>query len=349
MLRHFAPDFYLRQKNNHISLIIGNNVEFSTTYTKYYISLGQFIQSSPMVQKLQEANPSDFKKYASQFSNFGSDYIFSRVNKSEQMSEISSHTLRLRGMNIVLCLKGSINLNINLEPYQLTSGTLLVMGRDSVVSIESVESCDFDAYILVMSPEFIRDINFEINVLATASGSHNHHGRPQPLSLTENETALIRRYFDLIHFNTIENSNARYVRSISRSLIAAMIYQMIQLMDSRTGDSSEPGNLSRRANYVREFMHLVQQNFRSERGVSFYASKLFISPKYLSQIIKESTGRSAAEWIDEYVIIEAKNLLRFSGKNIQQVAYDLNFPNQSSFGKYFKNLTGMSPTKFQRS
>ena len=52
--------------------------------------------------------------------------------------------------------------------------------------------------------------------------------------------------------------------------------------------------------------------------------------------------------IDEFVILEAKNLLRFSGKNIQQIAYELNFPNQSSFGKYFKHLTGMSPSEYQR-
>ena len=128
-----------------------------------------------------------------------------------------------------------------------------------------------------------------------------------------------------------------------------MFYQMLQFINSRSDNDDNTGSLSRRANYVREFMQLVHQNFRTERGVAFYASKLFITPKYLSQIIKESTGRSAAEWIDQYVIIEAKNLLRFSGKNVQQVAYELNFPNQSSFGKYFKNLTGMSPTKFQHS
>ena len=66
-------------------------------------------------------------------------------------------------------------------------------------------------------------------------------------------------------------------------------------------------------------------------------------------LVKEATGRSATEWIDEFVIIEAKNLLRFSGKNIQQVAYALNFPNQSSFGKYFKRLTGISPMAYQKS
>ena len=83
--------------------------------------------------------------------------------------------------------------------------------------------------------------------------------------------------------------------------------------------------------------------------MAFYASKLFISPKYLSLIVKETTGKSAARWIDEFVLMEAKNMLRYSGKNIQQVAYALNFSNQSSFGKYFKHLTGMSPTEYQKS
>jgi AraC-like DNA-binding protein len=92
---------------------------------------------------------------------------------------------------------------------------------------------------------------------------------------------------------------------------------------------------------------LVREFYRSQRSISFYAEKMFISPKYLSLVIKEATGKSAGDWIDQYVIQEAKNQLRFSGKNVQQIAYDLNFSNQSSFGKYFKNLTGMSPTAFQ--
>ena len=91
----------------------------------------------------------------------------------------------------------------------------------------------------------------------------------------------------------------------------------------------------------------MREYHKAERAISFYAEKMFISPKYLSLIIKESTGKSAGEWIDQYVIQEAKNMLRYSGKNVQQISYELNFPNQSSFGKYFKNLTGMSPTAFQ--
>lgn len=298
-----------------------------------------------MEQDLIAANPTSFKKYSSQFSNFGSDYIFSHITNSKQLSEFTTQTMRLQGFNIILCLKGSIKFNINIEPYELTAGTLIAIAPDCVVTVDPADINDLEAYIFAMSPDFLRDINFEVNMIAASR--ERHHGKPNTLQLTDNEIQLIRRYFDLIHFNTIENSNAKYVRSISRSLIAAMFYQMLQFINSRSDNDDNTGSLSRRANYVREFIQLVNQNFRTERGVAFYASKLFITPKYLSQIIKESTGRSAAEWIDQYVIIEAKNLLRFSGKNVQQVAYELNFPNQSSFGKYFKNLTGMSPTKFQ--
>lgn len=300
-----------------------------------------------MEQDLIAANPTSFKKYSSQFSNFGSDYIFSHITSSKQLSDFTTQTMRLQGFNIILCLKGSIKFSINIEPYELTAGTLIVIAPDCVVTIDPADINDLEAYIFAMSLDFLRDINFEVNMLSTPR--NRHHGEPHALHLTHNEIQLIRRYFDLIHYNTMENSNALYVRSISRSLIAAMFYQMMQFVNSRSDDNDKTGILSRRANYVREFMQLVHQNFRTERGVAFYASKLFITPKYLSQIIKESTGRSAAEWIDQYVIIEAKNLLRFSGKNVQQVAYELNFPNQSSFGKYFKNLTGMSPTKFQHS
>lgn len=83
--------------------------------------------------------------------------------------------------------------------------------------------------------------------------------------------------------------------------------------------------------------------------MKYYAEKMFITPKYLSVLIREATGHSAVDWIDQYVILEAKNMLRYSGKNIQQIAYDLNFSNQSAFGKYFKNITGVSPSEFRHS
>lgn len=287
----------------------------------------------------------ELKKYSCQFSSFGSDYMFSRITCPDQFVDLTTQTMRLRGMTILLCKEGDIEIEVNLSSYKFEPNSLMVAGSDSVINVRNVDWDHLDAYIFVMSPEFIRDINFEMNLVATMSITSN---QPQLMRLEEEEVKLIGRYFELIHYNTVDNSDARFVRSISRSLIAATVYQMMQFVSSRADGLNGP-TLSRRANYVKEFLRLVNIYHRSERGVAFYAEKLFISPKYLSLIIKESTGRSAAQWIDDYVIQEAKNMLRFSGKNVQQVAYELNFSNQSAFGKYFKHLTGMSPTKFQRS
>lgn len=69
--------------------------------------------------------------------------------------------------------------------------------------------------------------------------------------------------------------------------------------------------------------------------------------KHLSNVIKELTGKSAGEWIDSYVILEAKTLLKYSNMSVQEIAYYLNFPNQSFFGSYFKRNTGMSPSQYK--
>jgi len=179
--------------------------------------------------------------------------------------------------------------------------------------------------------------------------------KPSPvMELSQEESDLLYRYFELLGLNTRDETDYHINKNIATSLIAATFYQLVQFEHKRIidmPDETRPNNGggSRRNEYVREFIRLVHVHFVRERSVSFYAEKLFISPKYLSLLVKEATGRSASRWIDDYVLMEAKNLLRFSGKNIQQVAYALNFSTQSSFGKYFKHLTGMSPTEYQKS
>ena len=95
-------------------------------------------------------------------------------------------------------------------------------------------------------------------------------------------------------------------------------------------------------------MSLLQQYNKRERNVSFYAKQLNITPKYLSSVVKEVSGKTAACWIDESVILEAKALLKYSGMSIQEIAYHLNFSTQSFFGKYFKQHTGTSPSRYKR-
>ena len=91
----------------------------------------------------------------------------------------------------------------------------------------------------------------------------------------------------------------------------------------------------------------LTEHHRKERRVDFYAEQLFLSPKHFSTVVKKVSGKTAGEWIDEYVILEAKALLKYSVMSIQEVAYFMNFPNPSFFGKYFKHHTGLSPSEYK--
>lgn len=301
-----------------------------------------------MEKEVMLAQVMGLEKFSTQYSRFGSDYVFMRVTSARRFPNLDT-PMRVNGITMLLCISGSIDLDVNLTPYRILPNSMTIVGNGSILHVRDVDYDNIDAYVFVISSEFLRDINFDINIINSVRYTPD---RAPVISLTSDEMALMRHYFDLIHFNTTDNTDAMYVRSISRCLIAAGVYQLMQFV-RKHADESEPADqdrrpLSRRSSYVRDFMALVRNYHKQERSVAFYASKLYISPKYLSLIIKETTGRSAAQWIDEYVILEAKNLLRFSGKNIQQIAYELNFTNQSSFGKYFKHITGMSPTEFQK-
>ena len=288
----------------------------------------------------------NLEKYSREFSNLGSDYIFSRLMSGAQANEIVKGPVRVKGLTMLLCLDGKINVEVNLTRYSIERNMLMVIGHDSIFNGVCFESGNIDAYILMVAPEFLRDINIDTSVLQTIKLSPN----VVPLiSLSDTEMRLTAKYLELIHSNTSDNTEPIYVRNISRCILAALVYQLMQFGKNRTAEEKVPVSQSRRSNYVKQFIKLVHEHYRTERSVAFYAKRLFISPKYLSMLVKEASGRSAAEWIDSYVILEAKNLLRFSGLNVQQVAFTLNFSNQSSFGKYFKHLTGMSPTEFQRS
>ncbi|MDE6371203.1 MAG: helix-turn-helix domain-containing protein, partial [Duncaniella sp.] len=108
----------------------------------------------------------------------------------------------------------------------------------------------------------------------------------------------------------------------------------------------DPGQ-SRREELLTRFIELLETNFSSQRTVKFYADRLCVTPKHLSAVVKESSGKTASDWIDQRVILEAKQLLRSTGMNVQEISAALNFANQSFFGKYFKHLTGMSPRDYR--
>jgi len=104
----------------------------------------------------------------------------------------------------------------------------------------------------------------------------------------------------------------------------------------------------KRDKLVEKFLQCVRENYKERRDIEFYAGKLFLTPKYLSKALKQKSGKTAAEWIEDHVMLEARALLKSTNLTIQQISEELNFPSQSFFGKYFKRIAGLSPKEYQK-
>lgn len=282
-----------------------------------------------------------------------SDYLVLRVNGSKDAFKDFNTAFRFDGMICAIVRSGSVTVSLNMEEHTLRQNEFCIVGSNSTVRFDSGTISSLDAYLLFIGAEFARTLNFEVTVLNTLPIATK---ATSVFTFSPADVRQIIGYFSLLDMNLRRNAPASgeaLVNGISRSLLTSTVYQMM-LTGMRSKQAAETfdsgsGTLSRRMLYTREFVRLVRKHYREEHSVGFYARELCISPKYLSILVKETSGKSAAEIIDDHLLMEAKNLLRFSGKNIQQVAYALNFPNQSSFGKYFKNLTGLSPSQFVNS
>lgn len=281
------------------------------------------------------------------------DYMlrhFTGASNAPQRNDILPAAVKIDGLTIFLCTKGETEITINFHSYKLTAGSIMVLSPNDVVEPESSSFTNIEGYAIFIPIEFMQLLSLDSNTLDYSNISLD---ATPTLQLDDERLKLFSGYFNLLELNaTINREPSVYTRNISRSVVGAMIYQLMAIARQYKNDRDKPEESStgagRRRYYVKDFMSLLQKDYKQHRSVGHYAEKLFISAKYLSLIIKESTGRTATEWIDHFVILEAKNLLRYSGRNIQQIAYDLNFHNQSAFGKYFKQLTGMSPSEFRK-
>lgn len=129
-------------------------------------------------------------------------------------------------------------------------------------------------------------------------------------------------------------------------IMQAALYEMVDIQQ-RISDTRNIVR-TRKEEIMARFLLAVSEHFREQRQVSFYADMLCITPKHLSTVVKEVSGRTAGNWIENYVVMEAKVMLRTTDLPVQEIANRLNFLNQSFFGKYFKHLTGVSPSQFRK-
>ena len=112
-------------------------------------------------------------------------------------------------------------------------------------------------------------------------------------------------------------------------------------------DPQEETHQNRNHVIIKSLIRIIIDNYKLERNIKFYANKLNLSTQYLSTTVKKMTGKTLTDIISNLVIHDAKAKLRSTGLSIQEISDSLNFSDISSFGKYFKRYTEMTPTQYR--
>lgn len=265
------------------------------------------------------------------------------IAHSETHMEAFRFPCRIDAFIIGVGTEGETSVSFNLREYRLRKDSLFFFGSKNILQVTSDEN--FKAHVIAITPDFLNRINIDAKHLTPLFLQFAYH---PCLELSSVESQTLRSFITLIE-QEIEGPETRFSDDIVSGLIAATLYKVGDILNHYLAEHPEMKHAvqNRAEEYFRQFMQLLGEHFKFERSVGFYARKLCVTPKYLTTLIKRVSGKSVSEWIDNYVILEAKTLLRFSDMSIQEVAYALNFPNQSFFGSYFRRLTGMSPSQYK--
>lgn len=262
---------------------------------------------------------------------------------SDSQMQVFRFPCRIDAFIIGVGTEGETSVSFNLHEFRLKKDSMFIFTPKNILQVNSQQY--FKADVIAISPDFMRRINIDIKNMMPLFLKFVEN---PTLALTPEESRSMRGMIAQIERET-RGPETHFSFDIVSGLIAATIYKVGDIMYHYLAEHPEEQNNShnRAEEYFKQFTHLLGEHFREERSVGFYASQLCITPKYLTTLIKRISGQSVSEWIDNYVILEAKTLLKYSTMSIQEIAYYLNFPNQSFFGSYFKRNTGMSPSQYK--
>lgn len=285
----------------------------------------------------------------------GSDAVFYEGclighSSTREGAELLRYPIRIDAHLICLCRHSGGEMMANLKRLDIKRNTLVAIPPGNVICIDDStldRHIDMDMTVFAFTPEFLDKINLDIKPVVPLFGVFKE---TSCVELSDKEMSLLEHTLESVRAAIGFLCGSRFYHEIVRRIIESAHYMIVDVISrhARNDEQSEAATpKTRNDEYFSRFIKCLYENYKTERSVAFYAAQLHITPRYLTTLIRNASGRTAAEWIDEYVILEAKNLLRYSNMSIQEVAYSLNFSNQSFFGKYFKHHTSMSPSQYK--
>lgn len=260
---------------------------------------------------------------------------------SEPLEQLPQNDFPVQaGMSMVLfCLQGELHVRISLKEYTLRPDMFCVIITGMIFEVLSISN-DFRGFMIATRTNFMPVTEKTTQVMSFYKCLQSRHC----FVLEEKEVMAFVGVYHSIK-ETLQELDHPYRIPMLQSYVQILYYRMLPIV-LKEEESRSKYSHTRQEEIFQRFIGELEKHYRKERSVKFYADLLCISPKYLSTVIYKISQQLAGEWIDAYVILEAKTLLKSGRLTIQQISEQLNFSNQSFFGKFFKRCAGMSPKEY---
>lgn len=244
----------------------------------------------------------------------------------------------------VLFVEGESGVKINLEELLVKKNDLLIIPPDAAKELVYI-SKNAVLKIVAYTSEFVSQLNLPERFWEVIDYYSTKH---QPVwSLSKSVVKNLIKLIDEMEVRKSEDHHHPFKIEIQKFIFMIFILELAALAPQHSLKNNQ--QFTRKEILTIQFYALAKKNFNEHRDLKFYADALFVTPKHLTETVKDVTKHTAGETIDSLLIQAAKIQLRTTTKSIAEISDSLNFSDQSSFGKFFKRLEGMSPKEYRTS
>lgn len=269
-------------------------------------------------------------------------YGDNQITLIENLNNIENHIkpVHIEMVVNILCLKGKASFSYNSEKLELKANDLFVCYPNSIV-VGNEYSNDFEIRGICLSRDYMKQlITLPRNIWETIL-----YIEKSPLAhLDDSNVELLTQYYNLMR-TKILNANSVNLNEILDLLTQTILCEIQDVFAPLA--KFEPVKYTSSNLLFSKFMGLLSTSLPHERTVTYYADRLFVSPKYLSAVCKELTGNTASAIINTFIVKEIERLLKMNTLSIKEIANELNFSSISFFGKYVRKKLGMSPKHYR--
>ncbi|MCQ2095496.1 MAG: AraC family transcriptional regulator [Bacteroidaceae bacterium] len=271
----------------------------------------------------------------------GKLYLMDNLTRHRYGSTTMKAPVRLTMTIVMVATGGYTRMRINLHEYVIREKMVATMTAGSFMQIMET-SPDFSGFIIAIAKDFF-DYSHKIMI----GMAMLHRNNDVPVAELSHDNYLDATEIYAILKRKLLQPDFKYKEEVARMYLGLFHYNGLQAMEEHI-DKEKPLIANRKDDLSAQFLQLVKEHYRKERTISFYSTRLGVTPKYLSAVVKDVTGKFASDWINEYVILESKALLKNSNISIKQLSNELNFGSTSIFTKYFKQHTGSTPMEYRK-